>query len=261
MEKSVKLEQMDGVALVTLNRPKAYNALNLEILQLFGNILLKLALDREVMGVVITGEGKAFCAGGDLRYVKDYGKNYDAVFHELVASFHMAILEMVHMPKPVVAAINGMAVGGGFSLALACDFRIMETSTILKQGYTSSGLSIDGGGTFTLPRLVGSARALEIATFDQPISSENAKSWGLVTEVVEDGESVKRAIQMVEEMKKRSLTSFAASKRLICDSFNTALEAQLEKERELLSWCGGQPNGQEGIAAFLEKRKPIFNKS
>lgn len=261
MEKSVKLKQMDGVGVVTLNRPKAYNALNLEILQLFGSILVKLALDREVAGVVITGEGKAFCAGGDLRYVKNCGKNYDAAFHEMVAGFHMAVIEIFHMPKPVVAAINGMAVGGGFSLALACDFRIMETSTILKQGYTSSGLSIDGGGTFILPRLVGSARALEIATFDQPISSENAKLWGLVTEVVEDGESVKRAIQMVEEMKKRSSSSFAASKRLICDSFNTALEAQLEKERELLSWCGGQPNGREGIAAFLEKRKPIFNKS
>ncbi len=261
MEESVKLEQIDGTSVVTLNRPETYNSLDQEMFQLFAGILVKLALDPVIVGVVISGKGKAFCSGGDLKFIKNYGENYAAAFHELVARFHMAIHEIVHMPKPVVAAINGMAVGGGFSLALACDFRIMETSAILKQGYTSNGLSIDGGGTFTLPRLVGSARALEIAAFDQPIKSENAKSLGLVTEVVEDGESVKRAIQVVEEMKKRSLSSFAASKKLIRDSFNTALEAHLEKERELLSWCGDQPNGREGIAAFLEKRKPIFNKS
>jgi 2-(1,2-epoxy-1,2-dihydrophenyl)acetyl-CoA isomerase len=162
------------------------------------------------------------------------------------------------MPKPVVAAINGPAAGGGFSIALACDFRIMEASATLRQAYTSNGLSIDGGGTFALPRLVGLARAMEIAAFDQPISAETALSWGLVTEVVEDGEGMKRAIQLVEDMKKRSLSSFAASKRLITDSFDTKFETQLEKERELLSWCADLPNGREGIAAFLEKRKPVF---
>jgi 2-(1,2-epoxy-1,2-dihydrophenyl)acetyl-CoA isomerase len=136
----------------------------------------------------------------------------------------------------------------------------MEASAILMQAYTTNGLSIDGGGTFILPRLVGLAKALEIATFDQPINSEKALAWGLVTEVVKDGASVKRSIQMLEDIKKRSLTSFAASKKLITDSFSTAFEAQLEKERELLSWCGDQPNGREGVAAFLEKRKPVFNK-
>jgi len=164
------------------------------------------------------------------------------------------------MPKPVVAAINGLAAGGGFSIALACDFRIMETSGILRQAYTSNGLSIDGGGTFSLPRLVGLAKALEIAAFDRPIDAEKAYEWGLVTEVVDNGESVKRARELINEMKRRSLTSFAASKKLMTDSFNTAFEGQMEKERDLLSWCADQPNGREGIAAFLEKRRPVFNK-
>jgi 2-(1,2-epoxy-1,2-dihydrophenyl)acetyl-CoA isomerase len=167
-------------------------------------------------------------------------------------------VEIRRMPKPVVAAINGLAAGGGFSMALACDFRVMEASAVLRQAYTSNGLSIDGGGTFTLPRLVGFARALEIAAFDRPIEAEKAYSWGLVTEVVENGEGVKRAIELIEEMRKGSLSSFAASKKLMTDSFNTAFEAHLEKERDLLSWCAGQPNGREGIAAFLEKRKPVF---
>jgi len=228
---------------------------------LVAGILFKLSFVPGEAGGVLLGEGGGFLAGGGLALLRDYGKPYGAAFHELAARFHQAILEIRHMPKPVVAAINGLAAGGGFSMALACDFRIMEASAILMQAYTTNGLSIDGGGTFTLPRLVGLAKALEIATFDQPINSEKALAWGLVTEVVKDGASVKRAIQMLEDIKRRSLTSFAASKKLITDSFSTAFEAQLEKERELLSWCGDQPNGRKGVTAFLEKRKPVFNEN
>ncbi len=258
MEESIELRVEDGIALVTLNRPKAYNAFDLPMVQLLADKLVSVALDPGVLGVVISGEGKAFSAGGDLKWINGYGENHGAAFHELAARYHQAILEIRRMPKPVVAAINGPAAGGGFSIALACDFRIMEASATLRQAYTSNGLSIDGGGTFALPRLVGLARAMVIAVFDQPISAETALSWGLVTEVVEDGEGMKRAIQLVEDMKKRSLSSFAASKRLITDSFDTKFETQLEKERELLSWCADLPNGREGIAAFLEKRKPVF---
>jgi len=258
MEKTVKVEKKEDIALVTLNQPKSYNSFDINMVWVLAEALVKLALDPEVAGVVITGEGKAFCAGGDLRWIKSYGQNYGAAFHELAARYHQAIVEIRRMPKPVVAAINGLAAGGGFSMALACDFRVMEASAVLRQAYTSNGLSIDGGGTFTLPRLVGFARALEIAAFDRPIDAEKAYSWGLVTEVVENGEGVKRAIELIEEMKKGSLSSFAASKKLMTDSFNTAFEAHLEKERDLLSWCADQPNGREGIAAFLEKRKPVF---
>lgn len=260
MDVPVKLEQLEGSAIIKLNRPKSYNSFDLGMVQLLAETLIKLALDPQVRGVVISGEGKAFCAGGDLRWIENYGDNYAGAFHELAARYHQAVLEIRRMPKPVVAAINGLAAGGGFSMALACDFRIMEDSAVLKQAYTSNGLSIDGGGTFSLPRLVGLARALEIAAFDRPIDSENAYSWGLVTEVVGNGESVKRAVHLIDEMKKRSLSSFAASKKLIIDSFDTSFEGQLEKERELLSWCAEQPNGREGIAAFLEKREPVFNK-
>lgn len=261
METSIKFEETENITVITLNRPKAYNSFDLDMIQRLAESLVNLALNPEVEGVVISGEGKAFCAGGDLAWINSYGENYGAAFHELAARYHQAILEIRRMPKPVVAAVNGLAAGGGFSMSLACDFRIMETSAILMQAYTGNGLSIDGGGTFTLPRLVGLAKALEIAAFDRPIDSKKALSWGLVTEVVEDGASMRRAIEMIGEMKRGSFNSFAASKKLISDSFNTAFEAQLEKERELLSWCADQPNGREGIAAFLEKRKPAFNRS
>ena len=260
MNELVKLDVIEGIARITLNRPKAYNAFSLDMIQLLSERLIELAMNKNAAGVIITGEGKAFCAGADLKWLSGFGKSYGEALHELSARYHQAILEIRRMPKPVVTAINGIAAGGGFSMALACDFRIMEVSAILQQAYTTNGLSIDGGGTFTLPRLVGLARAMEIAAFDRPISSKQALSWGLVTEVAEDGQAVKRAIELINKMIKIPLSSFAACKKLITDSFHTSFETQLEKERNTLSWCADHPNGQEGIKAFLEKRKPEFKK-
>ena len=260
MEKPIIFEKKDGIGVLRLNKPKSYNAFDLEMAQLMAEHLITISADVEVVGVIVTGEGKAFCAGGDLAWVNAYGKDHGAAFHELAARFHQAVLEIRRMPKPVVAAINGPAAGGGFSLALACDFRIMGSSAVLRQAYTSNGLSIDGGGTFMLPRLVGFPKAMEIAAFDRAIRAEEALEMGLVTEVADDGESLNRSIALVEEMKMGSLSSFAASKKLMTDSFNTMLENQLEKERDYLSWCSNEPDGKEGIRAFLEKRKPVFGK-
>jgi len=211
--------------------------------------------------VVICGRGKAFCAGGDLKYVLGHPTGAAAAFHSLAGQFHLAILEIRRMPKPVVAAIQGIAAGGGFSLALACDFRVMETGAALKQAYTSAGLSIDGGGTFVLPRLVGLARALEIAAFDQPIPADKAYQWGLATRVVPAGEGLGAAIELAQRVGHRSLNSFAISKRLLTDSFDTAFERQLEQERRLLSAAADHPDGQEGLRAFVQKRKPKFDHS
>ena len=162
------------------------------------------------------------------------------------------------MAKPVVAAINGIAAGGGFSLALACDFRVMGQSALLRQAYTSSGLSIDGGGSFALPRLVGLARAMEVMAFDEPIPSAQAFDWGLVTKVVPDEQVRVEAQAMLDRLVQGPLYSFAWSKRLLLDSFNNTLESQLELERQGISACAAHPHGVEGIKAFVEKRKPSF---
>ena len=145
-------------------------------------------------------------------------------------------------------------------MALSCDFRVMSKSAILRQAYTSNGLSVDGGGTYTLPRLVGLAKAMEIVAFDRPIPAEQALAWGLVTEVVENGQTVDRAVAMVQEIAKLPLSSFRASKKLLTDSFDTAFEHQLEMERESLEECAEHPNGREGVKAFLEKRSPVYNR-
>ncbi|MCI0607532.1 MAG: enoyl-CoA hydratase/isomerase family protein [Anaerolineae bacterium] len=258
MTNPILTHQHGEILKITLNRPEAYNALNLDVMVMLSNTLASAATDDSIKAILITGKGKAFCAGGDLKWVSQQSADASSTLHKLAPQFHIAITEIRRMGKPVVAAINGIAAGGGFSLALACDFRVMAESAVLRQAYTSSGLSIDGGGTFALPRLVGLARALEIAAFDQPISSAQALAWGLVTKVVPDDKVIEEAMSMLEGLAKSALHSFAWSKKLLMESFNNTLETQLELERQGISDCARHADGQEGIKAFLEKRKPVF---
>lgn len=258
MNDTVLVQQHESILVVTLNRPEAYNALNLDMMQALGETFASAATDRAIKGVLLTGKGKAFCSGGDLKWISQQSEEAGSVLHRLAPQFHLSITKIRSMEKPVVAAINGIAAGGGFSLALACDFRVMGQSATLRQAYTSSGLSIDGGGSFALPRLVGLARAMEIMAFDQPIPSAQALEWGLVTKVVPDDEVQSAAHAMLDELAKSAIHSFAWSKKLMTDSFNNTLETQLELERQGISDCAAHPEGQEGIRAFVEKRKPIF---
>jgi 2-(1,2-epoxy-1,2-dihydrophenyl)acetyl-CoA isomerase len=258
MADSVTVRKSDGVATVLLNRPQAFNAFNMDLGEALADNIIRLAADEGVRGIVISGEGKAFCAGGDLKWALASPQGPSAAFHELAARFHQVILEIRRMPKPVIAAVNGVAAGGGFSLALACDFRVMAERAVLRQAYTSSGLCIDGGGSFTLPRLVGMARAMEIMAFDRPISSDQALAWGLVTRVAEDGKALEEAHQMAAELAQGSLHSFGWSKRLLTDSFSSSFETHIERERRGLASCAAHPDGMEGMNAYTEKRKPVF---
>jgi 2-(1,2-epoxy-1,2-dihydrophenyl)acetyl-CoA isomerase len=237
-----------------------FNAFDHDMIEHFARHVVMLAADENIRGVVISGEGKGFCVGGDIKSVSEFPPGPSVAFHKLASSFHQAILEIRRMPKPVIAAINGIAAGGGFSLALACDFRIMARSATLRQAYTSNGLCIDGGGTFTLPRIVGLARALEIAGFDASISSEKALAWGLVTRVVDDGHALEEAVNMAHDLSNNSLNSFGWSKQLITDSFNSAFESHIERERLGLCSCAEHADGKEGLKAFVDNRKPVFKR-
>ena len=258
MSKFIEIKQDGNITNIIFNRPESYNAFNLEMITELAEHLTKLATDNSVRGITITGKGKTFCAGGDLKWAVGFCEKAGSSFHTLASQFHLAIVEIRRMKKPVVAAINGTAAGGGFSLALACDFRVMEKAAILKQAYTSNGLCIDGGGTFILPRIVGLARSLEIAAFDDPISSAQAFEWGLVTKITDDGSALEEAKIMLHRLTEKSVHSFGWSKKLLTDSFNGSLESHLELEREGLSDCANHSDGQEGLKAFIEKRKPIF---
>lgn len=254
------LDIRDQVGVITLNRPDSFNALDLPTARELGDTLLRLSTDPAIHGIIITGAGKAFSAGGDIRRAVAHPYGPAAAFHELATFVHVCVVEIRRTRKPVIAAINGVAAGGGFSLALGCDFRVMAQSARLKQGFTSNALCIDAGGTFSLPRLVGLARALEIAAFDEPITAEQALAWGLVTKVVPDAAVVDEALQMARTIATKSLHTFGWSKELLTNSFDTPLEGQLEKERQGLVSCVSHPDGVEGMHAFLEKRAPQYNK-
>jgi len=259
MAELVIVKKTDGIASVLLNRPETFNAFNMDMVESLAANTITLAADEGVRGIIISGTGKAFCAGGDLRWVLAFPHGPSAALHELAARFHQAILEIRRMPKPVIAAVNGIAAGAGFPLALACDFRVMAKSAAFRQAYTSNGLCIDGGGSFILPRVVGLARAMEIMAFDRLISSEQALSWGLATKVVEDGNALEEATRMALELAECSLNSFGWSKKLLTDSFDTSFETHIERERRGIVSCAAHPEGIEGLRAFSEKRKPLFN--
>lgn len=256
----IEINQQEQVTEVILNRPEAYNAFDLEMITELAQGLTALARDEAVRGLILSGRGKAFCAGGDLKWALSFSDTVGTAFHTLAAQLHLAVVEIRRMKKPVVAAIKGPAAGAGFSLALACDFRVMGESAVLRQAYTSNGLCIDGGGTFTLPRMVGLARALEIAAFDEPIPAERALEWGLASRVVADDTVMDEAAALLARLLKTSTHSFGLSKQLLTDSFNHALESHLELERAGLAACADHPEGREGLKAFMEKRRPVFDR-
>jgi 2-(1,2-epoxy-1,2-dihydrophenyl)acetyl-CoA isomerase len=246
------------VAQVVLDRPEVLNAFDLDMTDQLARVLAGLAADGGVRAVVLAGAGRAFCAGGDLRWALAHPGGAPAAFGELAGRFHDAVLEIRRMPKPVLAAVEGVAAGGGFSLALACDLRVLAGSASLRLAYTSSGLGIDGGGTFTLPRLLGLARALEVAAFDRPVPAAEALALGLATAVVDDGRALEEATRLAGELAGRSPHAFAMAKRLFNTSFETPLEEQLERERLGMVAAAAHPDGREGLAAFVGKRPPRF---
>lgn len=259
MEKRTLIEVYDNIAQITLNRPDAFNAIDLTMARELSDILLNLSTNPSIHGVILTGTGNVFSAGGDIRGAMEHPLGPASVFHELATYVHLCVTEIRRMRKPVIAAINGVAAGGGFSLALSCDFRVMASSARIKQGFTSNALCIDAGGTFILPRLVGLARAMEIATFDEPISAQQALLYGLVTKIVSDDLVLDEAQHMAITIAEKSLHTFGWTKTLLTNSFDTPWEVQLEHERQGLVSCVTHPDGVEGMRAFLEKRSPKYN--
>lgn len=247
------------IATLTLNRPDRYNALSQELLDGLDARLTELADDDEVRVVVLTGAGKAFCSGGDLRAIHDEaGDHPGPVFHRLAGRFHESVLRLRRLDKPVVAAINGPAAGGGFSLALACDIRVIADDAFMMVGYVANGLSMDGGGSFALPRLVGLSRALEIALFDERMPAERAHELGLVHRVASRKEFDQVVASLVERLAEMPSSSIALTKRLFNQAFENSLVEHLDQERESIARAAESADGQEGIAAFLEKRKPDY---
>ncbi len=255
----VIVERDGDIATVRLNRPHKYNAMNQALLDALHRAMDELGFDESIRAVVLTGEGRAFCAGGDLKAINEAEPDQPGrAFWRLAGRFHEAVKEIRSMPKPTIAAINGPAAGGGFSLALSCDLRVMAESAILKIGYIENGLSMDGGGSFTLPRLVGLGRALELALLDEKIDAARALDLGLVNRVVADDELAEATNELADRLAGMPTEALGRAKRLLNASFENGLEAQLEMERREISAAGNSEEGREGMTAFFEKRKPNY---
>lgn len=256
---SIVLEYHDTLAIITLNRAEVYNAIDLRMCAALHTHLADLGQDERIRAVVVTGSGPAFCAGGDLRFALAANPLTPGdSFLALTSILHDCILTIRTMSKPVIATINGVAAGAGLFLALACDLRVMADTAYLKQSNTSYGLSLPAGGSFLLPRLVGLARALEIAMLDEPIAASRALELGLVTRVVPRAVLLDEAQSLAARIASMPISTLGRVKRLMNDSYWSTLEEQLQAERLQLAASANAREGREGIMAFLEKRRPDF---
>jgi 2-(1,2-epoxy-1,2-dihydrophenyl)acetyl-CoA isomerase len=251
---TILYEKKVNIATVILNRPTAYNAfteqMNLEIVK-----ALKTATkDEEIKCIVITGSGKAFCSGQDLAGV-DENTNHASFLRE---RYHPMLRALKETPKPVIAAINGTAAGAGMSLAFACDFRLMKSNAKLVSAFMNIGLVPDSGFLYMLPRLVGYAKALEIAALGKPIVAEEAGELGLVTEVIAEEEWDIEVVGFAERIASLPTKSFSLIKRYMLDSMHSDFETFLEQEAFAQRIAGLTEDHQEGLRSFVEKRKPNF---
>lgn len=252
------MDVRDHVATLTLNRPDSANSINLEFSKDFFNAILQCDDDPEVRAVVITGKGTLFCAGGDLKEFIQQGPHLPYHIKEITTYLHAAISRMIRMDAPVIAGVNGFAVGAGMSLALACDFVLATPSARFSVAYTRVGLTPDGGMSYILPRIVGLRRALELTLTNRVLSAEEALEWGLVNKVVKEEELLPQAEALATQLASGPPISLGISKRLLHMGWNETLETQMENESQSIAHVSRTLDAKEGMTAFLEKRMPKY---
>jgi 2-(1,2-epoxy-1,2-dihydrophenyl)acetyl-CoA isomerase len=257
---TIQLELREAVGVITLNRPASLNALTSEVGQDFKAAVGEVQ-QRGARAVVLTGAGRAFCAGGDLREMQKIAERegkVEAFFDEPLRLLNECILLIRQVPLPFIAAVNGAASGGGCNLALACDFVIAGESARFNQAFIKIGLVPDCGGTFILPRLVGWKRATELMMTGEVITAGRALEMGMINAVVPDEELLARALAMAEKLAQAPTVAIGRIKELLEASARNDYGEQLELERKAQIQSGLTKDFKEGVAAFIEKRPPKF---
>ncbi len=260
----IRLERDGGVAKLTLTRPEAANALDMPMAQALMRAAIELDEDERVRAVLLTGEGKIFCAGGDLGAMDEAGRaNADgggtaAYLKELTTYLHAAISRFARMRVPVVTAVNGTAAGAGFSMMCATDMAIAVETAKFTMAYTGAGLSPDGSSSYFLPRIIGQRRTFELMLTNRVLNSAEALEWGLVNQVVPAEELMSTAEDLVQHLASGPTNAYGIVKRLLVNSTYDSLESQMEHEARGIAASSKTADGQEGIAAFLAKRRPVF---
>jgi 2-(1,2-epoxy-1,2-dihydrophenyl)acetyl-CoA isomerase len=252
----LRFEIADGVATLTLDRPDALNALTTPLKQELLAALRRADSEAAVRAIVLTGAGRAFCAGQDLRERLEPGA--PPLDEEVRERYNPIILAMRRLAKPIVGAINGVAAGAGASLAFACDLRIAAEGASFLLAFGRIGLIPDSGATWLLPRLIGAARAADLALLGESLSAADAQRIGLVTSVVPEDALAAEAHALAARLAGMAPRALALTKRALERSWTATLEEQLAIEAELQGIVGSTADHAEGIAAFLEKRPPRF---
>ena len=254
---SVLTSRVGAVLTITLNRPEVYNAFNRELHAALHDALGEAAAE-DIRAVVITGAGKAFCAGQDLKEFQELSGSVRDVLEE---SYHPNVRRIRALEKPVIAAVNGVAAGAGLSLACACDLRIASSAAAFVPGFAGIGLVPDAGGTWFLERLLGYARAFEWMSSNRRLTSEDALEWGLVSAVLPDDDFASGVAELAARWAAAPTRAVAFAKRLFEHAHDASLEQQLALEAELQAEATETTDFREGVAAFLEKRAPRFTGS
>lgn len=248
------------VCLLTLNRPDRLNALTVEVANDFKNAVRD-ALERGARAIVLTGSGRAFSAGGDLREMQEIATKegrLEAFFDEPLRILNEAILLIRQTPVPFIAAVNGIASGGGCNLALACDLVVAAESAKFNQAFIKIGLVPDCGGTFILPRLVGQKRAAELMFTGDMVTAQQAAQMGMINSTVPDAELMGHVMSLAERLAQSPTAAIAQIKRLLDASAVNDYGSQLDREREAQIEAGKTKDFIEGVSAFLEKRPARF---
>lgn len=248
-----------GVRTFTLNRPDAFNSLTVELKESLRDGLTDAAADPSVRAVVLTGAGKAFCAGQDLKeHVAALEATDPAPFHTVAEHYNPIVRAITAMPKPVIAAVNGMAAGAGASFAYACDLRVAARSAKFLMAFATIGLTADSGASWTLPRLIGYGRAMELMLLAKPVTAEQALSIGMVTEVVDDGTALTGAQELASRMATGPTTGYGRIKQALLTAASGDLEQALAAEDAAQSALGATADHREAVDAFVTKRSPTF---
>ena len=253
---NIKYQVKGAISFITMNRPNALNALNSETLKELAQIADQIINDKAVLGVIITGEGKAFVSGADISEFVAYGSEQGRDFSEIAQK---TFSKFENMEKPVIAAVNGYALGGGCELALSCDIRIASDNAMFGQPEVVLGVNPCFGGTQRLSRLIGTGRAKEMIFTGRFVKAEEALRFGLVNKVVSSEELIGAAIEMMGSIINKAPIAIKYSKICINRGVEMDLNNALELEKDLFALCCATEDKKEGTQAFLEKRKPVFN--
>ena len=248
-----------GVLTITLNRPDKLNSFNPEMHQLLKGALERARDEAAVRAVLLTGAGKGFCAGQDLSERNVAAGAAPIDLSVTIGSYYNPLVRrMRELPKPIVCAVNGVAAGAGANIALACDLVVAARSASFLQAFSRIGLVPDSGGTWFLPRLAGSARAMGLALLADKLPAEDAERWGIIWKAVDDARLMDEASSIARKLAEGPTRAYGLIKKALNASAGNTLDAQLDLERDLQREAGVSEDYREGVAAFMQKRKPSF---